>query len=116
MKGTADSSGINRATTEIHKWERACDPSHQAAAAYRAFRIRSYESALMMTAALIVMCGQMSFTLRIYEGFSVWRDWLMNVPNTAAFRAIRIGAAVAGLVLAFRMWFSIESQSFSEKK
>lgn len=87
-----------------------------AAAAYRAFRIRSYESALMMTAALIVMCGQMSFTLRIYEGFSVWRDWLMNVPNTAAFRAIRIGAAVAGLVLAFRMWFSIESQSFSEKK
>ncbi len=87
-----------------------------AAAAYRAFRVRSFESALMMTAALIVMCGQMSFALRFYEGFSEWRGWLMDVPNSAAFRAIRIGAAVAGLILAFRMWFSIESESFSEQK
>lgn len=87
-----------------------------AAAAYRAFRVRSYESALMMAAALIVMCGQMSFALRFYEGFSEWRGWLMDVPNSAAFRAIRIGAAVAGLILAFRMWFSIESETFSEQK
>ena len=87
-----------------------------AAAAYRAFRIRSFESSLMMLAAIIVMFGQMSFTLRLYGGFADWRAWLMNVPNSAAFRAIKIGASVAGLVLAFRMWFSIESQSFSEKK
>ena len=86
-----------------------------AAAAYRAFRIKSWESALMMLAALIVMCGQMSFTLRLFGGFAEWRGWLMDVPNSAAFRAIRIGAAVAGLILAFRMWFSIESESFSER-
>jgi len=86
-----------------------------AVAAYRAFRIRSFEAALMMLAALIVMLGQMSFASGVFEYFGEMRSWLMNTPNGAAFRAIRIGAAVAGLVLAFRMWFSIESESFSER-
>lgn len=85
-----------------------------AAAAYRAFRVRSFESFLMMAAAVLVMCGQISFTLRLYEGFSEIRDWLLNVPNSAAFRAISIGTSVAGLVLAIRMWFSVESGSFSK--
>jgi hypothetical protein len=44
------------------------------------------------------------------------RLWLLRVPNSAAFRAIEIGAAIAGLVMAFRMWLSIESQSFSNEK
>jgi hypothetical protein len=41
------------------------------------------------------------------------RQWLLEVPNSAAFRAIRLGAGVAGLMLAIRMWLSIESKSFS---
>lgn len=86
-----------------------------AAAAYRAFRIRTFESSLMMLAALIVIFGQTSFTLRLSQDFSFWRLWLLDIPNSAAFRAIKIGAAVAGLVLAFRMWLSIESKSFSKE-
>jgi hypothetical protein len=35
------------------------------------------------------------------------------VPNSAAFRAIEIGSAVAALVMAFRMWLSIESEGFT---
>ena len=38
--------------------------------------------------------------------------WLLEIPNSAAFRAITFGAGVAGLVMAFRMWLSIESESF----
>lgn len=86
-----------------------------AAAAYRAFRVRSAESALMMAAALVVMLGQIPFGLWIWEGFPEVRLWLLSVPSTAAFRAIKIGAAVAGLILAFRVWFSIESESFSRE-
>jgi len=86
-----------------------------AAAAYRAFRVRSAESALMMTAALLVMLGQIPFGLWIWEGFPEVRLWLLSVPSTAAFRAIKIGAAVAGLILAFRVWFSIESETFSRE-
>lgn len=87
-----------------------------AAAAYRAFRVRSAESALMMTAALLVMLGQIPFGIWLWEGFPEVRLWLLSVPSTAAFRAIKIGAAVAGLILAFRVWFSIESESFSRGK
>lgn len=86
-----------------------------AAAAYRAFRIRSVESALMMIAALIVMLGQISFGKHLYSELPAIRQWLLEVPNSAAFRAIRLGAGVAGLMLAIRMWLSIESTSFSSR-
>lgn len=87
-----------------------------AAAAYRAFRIRSVESALMMSAALIVMLGQISFGKMLYHDMPALRQWLLEVPNSAAFRAIRLGAGVAGLMLAIRMWLSIESSTFSSRK
>lgn len=87
-----------------------------AAAAYRAFRVRTLESALMMIAAVIVMLGQISFGKEIYEEMPSLRQWLLEVPNSAAFRAIRLGAGVAGLMLAIRMWLSIESKSFSSER
>lgn len=86
-----------------------------AAAAYRAFRVRTLEAALMMIAAVIVMLGQISFGKQVYEHMPDLRQWLLEVPNSAAFRAIRLGAGVAGLLLAIRMWLSIESKSFSSE-
>ena len=83
-----------------------------AAAAYRAFRIRSAESSLMMIAAVLVMLGQIPFGVWIWSGLPDVRLWLLEIPNSAAFRAITFGAGVAGLVMAFRMWLSIESDSF----
>lgn len=87
-----------------------------AAAAYRAFSVRSFESFLMMSAAVLVILGQTSFGLYISESFPSIRLWLLEVPNSAAFRAIKIGAGVAGLIMAFRMWFSIESETFSRRR
>jgi hypothetical protein len=95
-----------------------------ASAAYRAFRVQSFESLLMMLAALVVMLGQIPFGLKLQQFLAEanivhldlpeLRNWLLLVPSAAAFRAIKIGAAVAGLVIAFRMWLSIESESFSD--
>lgn len=97
-----------------------------AAAAYRAFRVRTLESALMMTAAVVVMLGQISavflmldlgtFGEDAYTVLPKVRQWLLEVPNSAAFRAIRLGAGVAGLMLAIRMWLSIESKSFGARE
>ena len=87
-----------------------------ASAAYRAFRLKSFESGLMLGAALLVMLGQIPFGLWIWSGFPDVRLWILEVPNSGAFRAIKIGAALAGLVLAFRMWLSIESESFSSRE
>ena len=87
-----------------------------AAAAYRAFRVRSLESGLMMVAAVAVMLGQIPFGLWIWDGFPALRQWLLEVPSAGAFRAIKFGAAVAGLSMAIRMWFSVESRSFSTEE
>jgi len=87
-----------------------------AAAAYRAFRIKSMESTLMMLAAFIVMLGQIPFGVWFWEALPDIRLWILEVPNAAVARAIKIGAAIAGLVMAFRMWLSIESESFTERK
>lgn len=95
-----------------------------ATAAFRAFRVRSAESALMMVAALAVILGQIPLAV---AGEGAWstllsaylpeaRRWLLSVPNGAAFRAIELGSAIAGLILALRMWFSIESDSFAERE
>ena len=95
-----------------------------ASAAYRAFRIRSPEAALMMLGAFIVILGQIPTTLfgssdavvQFFASLNQVRFWVLSQINTAAFRAIEIGAAVATLVMSLRMWLSIESQSFGEKK
>ncbi len=87
-----------------------------ASAAYRAFRVRSFESSLMMTAAILVMLGQIPFGVWLWDGFPGLRQWLLEVPNSAAFRAIKFGASIALLVMAFRMWFSIESEKFTDSK
>ena len=87
-----------------------------AAAAYRAFRIKSVESSLMLVAAFLVMLGQIPFGIWVWDKFPEIRLWLLSTPNTAAFRAITIGAKIAGLVMALRMWFSIESETFEEER
>jgi len=86
------------------------------AAAFRAFRVRSFESFLMMGAAVLVMLGQTPYGLMISDALPHIRLWLLEVPNSAAFRAIKIGASVAALVMAFRMWLSIESESFARDR
>lgn len=87
-----------------------------AAAAYRAFRVKTFESSLMMTAALLVMLGQIPFGLWIWSGFPELRQWLLEIPSSGAFRAIKFGAAIASLAMAFRMLFSIETKSFSRQE
>ena len=97
-----------------------------ATAAYRAFRIQSGESALLMTAALLVMLGQIPVGVwladRLFrtvglESVSITqiRLWILRVINTAAFRGIALGSAIAGLSMAWRVWWSMESGAFLDE-
>ena len=79
-----------------------------ASAAYRAFRVRSLEAALLMGAAILVIIGQTPIGARAWSGFPMIRSWLLEVPNTAAFRGISLGASVASFVLAVRLWLSLD--------
>jgi len=83
-----------------------------ASAAYRAFRVKSAEAGLMMTAALLVMIGQIPFGGYIWSQFPQVRLWVLQVFSTPAFRGIALGAAVASLAMAMRMWLSLETSAF----
>jgi hypothetical protein len=80
-----------------------------ASASFRAFRARKFESTLLLVAAILIMF------LRIPIGEMVFGDnashitnWIMNVPNTAARRAIFIGAALGVIATGLRVILGIE--------
>ncbi len=84
-------------------------------AAYRAMRIKSWEAALLMVAAVIVIIGQVPadqfIPLGHINGISTF-EWLkqliMDYPNSAAKRSIIIGVALGGLATGVKILTGIE--------
>jgi len=102
-------------------------------AAYRSFRIKSGEAAVMMAAAVCVMLGQIptgqevTLWLKGYENDpGLWwlsrirvdtiREWLMQYWNGAAQRGILFGAAIGQLAMSLRIWLSLERGSFFDRQ
>lgn len=94
-----------------------------ASAAYRAFRVRTMEAALLMVAALVVMLGIVDFGVFLTHGISLnspWSFfrfeklymWVMNWINMPTQRAVTVGVAVGALAMAMRLWLSLERGSF----
>lgn len=90
---------------------------YMASAAYRAFRIRTVEAALMMTSALIVMLGQTPFGMYLTgwlgDRFSaLWLPnvaaWILRVPNTALYRGLIFGVMLGAIATALRYWLNLE--------
>ncbi|MEM1930885.1 MAG: hypothetical protein QW780_04640 [Sulfolobales archaeon] len=74
-----------------------------ASASYRAFRVRNPMALLLLVTALIVIFGNTTIGGLIWPGFLPLRDWIMTVPNTAAFRPITIGAGLGTIILGLRL-------------
>ena len=85
-----------------------------ASAAFRAFRIRTFEAGLLAVAALIVMLGrvplgnEMTSFLPEQIRMGAVQDWIMNFPQNAAKRAILIGAAMGVMATGLRVILGIE--------
>jgi len=80
-----------------------------ASAAFRSFRIRSVEAALLAITAMIIMIGRVPIGDAISGGFlPELSDWIMNVPNLAAKRAILIGAALGAISTGLKVIMGIE--------
>jgi len=92
-----------------------------ASAAYRTFRPRTFEAALLLVAALIVMLGRVPLGVTVaadiknamHLSFSdTWLEslveWIMNCPSNAAQRAVGFGAALAAVAQALRIIVGIE--------
>lgn len=74
-----------------------------ASASYRAFIARNPMAALLLVVAIIVMLGNTTIGGLIWPGFLPLRDWIMTVPNTAAFRPITMGAGFGVILLGLRL-------------
>jgi len=90
-----------------------------ASAAFRAFRIRTTEAALLAAAALIVMLGRvpignlMTGWLPEPVRLQPVQEWIMNWPQNAAKRAILIGAALGVMATGLRVILGIERSYLS---
>lgn len=96
-------------------------------AAYRAFRIRSTEAALMMAAAAVIMLALVPVgvaatnwlpTTGLLSALRLEKIgyWLLIGPNMAAQRAIAFGVAVGSLAMGLRIWLSLERGSFFDRQ
>lgn len=90
-----------------------------ASAAFRAFRIRTTEAALLAMAALIVMMGRVPLGAVLTAGLprelrvETLAQWILDVPQNAANRAILIGAALGVMATGLRVILGIERSYLS---
>ena len=90
-----------------------------ASAAFRAFRIRTSEAALLAVAAFIVMMGRVPLGGVLTAGLprelrvETLAQWILDVPQNAANRAILIGAALGVMATGLRVILGIERSYLS---
>jgi len=81
-------------------------------AAYRAFKARNIDAAILLISGTLVMLGNTPAGTAAWAGFGHIKSWLFDVPNLATMRAIRIGAALGSIVLAARTFMGVERGYF----
>jgi hypothetical protein len=86
-------------------------------AAYRAFRVRSFEGALLAASALLIMLGQVPVGNWLTQHMPPYLQiprvmaWVLFVNNTAVVRAVNFGIFVGALATALRVWLSMDRAS-----
>lgn len=79
-----------------------------ASAAYRSFRARSREAAVLLIAAVIVMMGRVPLGEYLLPVSGDVTQWIMNILNASVRRAILIGVSLGAVALSIKIIFGIE--------
>jgi hypothetical protein len=79
-----------------------------ASAAFRAFRARNVEATLLLVTAIVMMIGRVSIGEYMWKGFPPLTEWLLDVPNLAAKRAVAIGIGLGAVSTALKIILGID--------
>lgn len=79
-----------------------------ASAAYRSFRARSREAAVLLVAAIIVMMGRVPLGEYLVPVSGDVTQWILNVLNASVRRAILIGISLGAVALSLKIIFGME--------
>ena len=79
-----------------------------ASAAFRAFRVRTFQASLLGITAILVMIGRVPIGENVWKSFPDLVEWIMNVPQLAGKRAIMIGAALGAISTALKVLVGLE--------
>ncbi len=79
-----------------------------ASAAFRAFRVRTWQASVLAVTALVVMLGRIPISHFIWQDLPAAVDWVMSVPNAVAQRGILIGAALGAIATGLKVILGIE--------
>jgi len=85
-------------------------------AAYRAFRARTFDAAVLLLAALIVLMGRAPLGQHIWPASVTITSWIMNVPNTAGMRAVAIGTILGSLITGVRILLGLDRPYLSKNE
>jgi hypothetical protein len=81
---------------------------YMASAAYRSFRAKNWLAILLLGSAFVVMLGQVPLGGQISPVIPQISQWIMEVPNTAAKRAIELGITLGVLATFLKILAGIE--------
>lgn len=79
-----------------------------ASAAFRAFRARNAEAALLLGAAILMMLGRAPLGRAISDVFPDLAQWILDVPSNGGRRAIMMGAAIGAISTGLRVIVGLE--------
>ncbi len=79
-----------------------------ASAAFRALRIRDFNTFFFVMFAVMVLLGQVPLGIYLWSGFPVIKDWLLNVPTLAGIRGILLGVALGTIATGLRVLFGAD--------
>jgi len=86
---------------------------YMASAAFRSFRLKSFSAGLLLVTALIVMLAQIPMGEIISPLIPKISSWVVDYPNVAAQRAIKIGVSIGAVATALKIILGIDRSVFS---
>ncbi len=77
-------------------------------AAFRAFRVKNFETGLFVVFAILVLLGQVPVGARLWDQLPVIRDWVLDVPALAGARGILLGVVLGTTATGLRVLLGID--------